>query len=485
MIILGTAVVIIAAAAALYFLPVEAEIPPQESLVEKPSEDMVQTEPEQPEKPEEKTVEKPTEPVIDKGPKEIFRTGRDKLLSIEIEKNGQTLILDKEEGEWIVNKGSAGRLLINKIEEKIGGFLTINTLKTISLNPSKEELDDFGLRIPAEKIRIKTAEGLLTLLLGSSSLQEQGTYMQIAGSREVYLISNSVGGSLKIELDDIRNRKIDLFDVNGIESMTIRNSSTIKIIPFEQTDMFTRHDYDFMMEEPYRAYVPVGRNEMTGLLGAFNHPLEIKNFIDSGEPEDFGLTSSSQMISVTEKSGKVFELLIGKDYDSALVYGKLKGEKQLFTLAKEDLPFLKTEAYDLTDKIPHLIDGDKIDSFTITTGEMAIMCDIERRDGRNIYLVNGMAAEKDSFFQLFDQAVSIRTSGEIRGSAEWGKAEMTLSFKLRDGGSHWTHLYFQPMDNSRLAVSRNEDTPLFYVSRVDLEKAIDNIIKVTDRIMGF
>lgn len=481
-IILSSAVLLCAAAGTIYYLS-RPEPVPEETVVQQPAEDIPEEIPEP--APEEKPVEKPVEPEEDKGPKEIISISRDKLQSIEILQNGQELSLQKDSSGWIVNKGSAGRIIDSEVEKRIGSYLQIQTMKTVSSEASKEELTDFGLISPGQIFRIKTTDALLSLKIGNLSKEQEGVYVQIEGDSAVYLISQSIRDSLKLELDDLRDRKIALFNNKDIESMTIRNGSTIKIVPFERTDMFTSQTYDFMMEEPYRAYVPVGRKEFSALLESLNSPLIIKEFIDTGAPEDYGLSSASPMLFVKEKSGKTFELQIGSDYNDSTVYGKLAGDKQIFTLPKADLPFLKTEAYELTDKIPHLIDGEKIISFTITTDEMAIFCDIERREGQNIYLVNGMPAEEESFNKLFDKTIQISTAGEYRGDSYRDKAELTLSFQLRDGGSQWSHLRFFPMDNNRLAVSRNEDDPLFYVMRSEMEKAINEIIETTDRIMGF
>lgn len=475
------------------FLPEEIEEQPvvetPEEIVEKPQESespekipvAEQTTPEKVDDTE-KIVEKPP---VETGPKTLLNIEKSEILSFSLKNTAGSFRIDRKDSQWTVNEGKSQRIDFAKLEESLNPFLSITSEKTINHDPTERELLAMGLGDDALILTLKTPKGLMTFSLGNLTDDNKGYYLQLQGSNEVYRISRSAGDAFALELNDIRDRKIDLGDMSGLVSLKIENGQSINIVPYEKYDMFTSEVYSFMLDQPYRALVPVGPEEMSGFLEDLPYTLSIKNFIDSGKPEDFGLGEKARKLILNKKSGERTELLIGNDIDSETVYGKLADEKQIFTLSRKELPFLDATAYDFTHKIPHLIDSEKVISFTVTTDEVAILCDKERYGGRETYLVNGMEAELTDFEYIFQKSVNIPTAGEVSGPIEMNNSLLNLAYQLKDGGSHWTFLDFYPYDPDKLAVSKNGDTPLFYVRAEDMKKALEDIISRADKVFGF
>lgn len=446
--------------------PAERAIP-EKTPVESPAEIPVEIPAEEPEK----------VPVPEEGPRDIVKIAMDNVLSMEIETGELKLTLEKENGTWTVNRGAVERIDQEKLNKVLEGFLAVRSVKTLKGEDDAAEA--------TEKITIKTSGETTTLYRGKLKSDSASWYLKIGESGKLYLISGSAGEALSLELDDVRDRKIDLFNAGQIQSLTISNGSLIRIVPFSRYDMFTADKYRFMMEEPYRAYVPVGEKEISILLGKMTGPLIIDKFIDSGSREDYGITDSSRKLTVVEKSGKTFELNIGKDSGDASVYASLKGEKQIFTLKKASLPFLTIKPFDLADKIPQLIDFSKIASFTVTTGDLAVLCDKERRNGSTVYVVNGAETDKEKFTALFDRAINIPITGDWQEGTLPSKAYAVLAFQLNDGGTLWNRISFFSDGGEKMAVVKNDDAPLFFTTKSQVAAMIRDITTMTDGIMGF
>lgn len=457
---------------------------------EKPDENTAfQPEDQPPVKLEDKTAEKPSiekpsleEPARDRGPKKLISMTSGELETIEFVRADEKIRIKKSGGQWIVNDGSIGRVDEGKILSSLNRILNLDSLETVAFSASGGE--QWGISDQSPKIHIKKSGTLMTILLGSLNTGGTGYYIQIKGTDDIYLISSSKGESLQLKLDDIRDRTLTLFDIGQIETMTIKNSRNIKLVPYRRTDMFTDDQFSFMLEEPYRALVTVGDSELKTFLDKMKSPIKITGFIDSGSPGDYGISENSRRLTVSEKSGEIFELIIGDNAGSSGVYGKLAGEKQIFTLNIKDLPFLELKPFDLVDTVPHLISLNTIDTFMVTAEDLAIIGTIDRA-GRDVYSVNGMEMTRKAFEDLYRTVTDLHMVGEVSEAVNRDREEIILSFKLYDGGSEWTHLNFYSYDARHYAVSRNEYDPLFLIERTEMTDMLESIIGTVDKLYGF
>lgn len=472
---------LIITAGVIFFLTRNREIPVKpEKEISRTSQPVPEKNQAEPEKslPEEKPSEKPGEKTAPQTavPTNILTINRDKLLSLEIDKGQSKTLLSRSGEGWTLNGCESRWVSAKKAEQAISPFLSLTGTEASTETHTGKVI---------EKITLKTAEGETELTLMEPADGKKGYYLSLNIEKGLYFISESTGSALVLNPDDIRNRTIPLFRTDQLDSMTIQNGVTIKVIPYVKSDMFTADSYRFMLEAPYRAYVPVDQKEMDRLLVEMGTQMNIGNFIDNGRPEDYGIDKNSKMLKIHEKTGKTFELLVGNNAGDSSVYGKLAGSNQIFTLEKDQLPFLKIRPFDLVDKIPQMIDESLIESFTLTTADVAIICDKENRSGTDTYSVNGIETEKQNYDDLFNRILNVPLRGEVKDFNPVGTPYMDLSFKLRDGGTQWTHLSFYKMGDKRLAVVRNDNPPLFYVSIGDADAMVDGATAETDKIMGF
>lgn len=437
-----------------------------------------------PEQPDKIPVETPIEiPEPDKGPRTLINIKIEDLLSLEFHSENETLNIIKAGSQWAVNGDKFNRIDQKKVVSTINKVLILNSEETVSFSASDSE--KWGISESSEKLVIKTIDGLFTILRGSQNRDKTGFYLQIQGTDKIFLIKNSVGESLQLRLDDLRDRNLVLFQSKQIETVVIKNEKIIKIVPYKRSDMFTADNFSYMMESPYNAYIPVSENGFNTFINSMDQTIQIVDFIDDGNSEEYGINDQSRSLTITEKSGKTSSLHIGSDAGNSRVYGKLNNEKQIFTVNKKDLPFLRLKPFDLVDKLPHLISMETIDTFMITNENLAVIGTIDSQGTRKNYSINGIDIEEKTFTELFEEIQNLSLSGEAEKTIDTEKPEIIISYKLFDGGSYWTHLNFYSYDSEQFALSRNEEAPLFIIEKTQLQDMIRDITATVDEIMGF
>ena len=451
--------------------PVKPEKTPLETITEPP-----------PIEPNEATSV-PETPDSEIGPKKLIDIRINDVLSVEYIYGKEKLLIEKSGTQWSVNKGLLGRIDYDTVLSSLNETLEIKSVETVSFSAEVE--NQWGIDESSRKVLIKSDNNIQTLLLGSPNQEGTGYYLQLKETGEVFLVKNSAGDALKLNLDKIRNRALVLFDISQVETMSIRNEREISIVPYKRSDMFTDDVFDYMLESPYRAYIPVNKEKFSQFLHSMKSPLMIVDFIDEGNPEDYGINDRSPGLRVKEKNGSLFELLTGGEAGQSRVYGKLKNEKQIFTLYKENLYFLDIQPFYLVDRTPHRIAGEIIDTFMITTDELAVIGEIEKQGEPDRYTVNGIEIEEKVFINLFEIIQNLAMEGEATNPVNTDKAQIILSYKLYDGGSLWTHLNFYPYNSNSFAVGRNEDDPLFIISRNQVKSMLDKVTETVDELMGF
>lgn len=450
---------------------------PGEQAIEKPPETPVETFTEKP-------VEKPLEPEVrEEGPKELYRLKTSQILSMEFISESEKISIAKVGSRWSVNNDRYSRIEQQKVISSIEKLSSLTSLETVSFKTS--DPGQWGISPSSRTIRVQTSEGLITIILGSLNPPGTAYYLQILGKDEIYLVKNSIGESLKLTLDDLRDRNLVLFDKSGIETLSIKNEKQISIIPYRQYDEFTAGKFSYMLEAPYNAYIPVSNQEFSAFISTLKPSIHIVDFIDEGLPADYGINESSARISVKEKDGRSFELLLGESAGNSKIYGKVTGEKQIFTMESKDLTFLKLKPFDLVDRLPHLISLESIDTFMISNEELALIATVERLGERDRFMVNGLETEEKTFRDLYKKIQELTLSGEAEQLVNREKPEIIISYKLYDGGSLWSHVNFFPYDQKHYAVVRNEEESLFIIEKVQLDQMLKDVTSTVDKIMGF
>ncbi|MBB6479663.1 DUF4340 domain-containing protein [Spirochaeta isovalerica] len=484
----------IASVAAVFYVTVRDKNIPEtvreQPVAEKPADAPEKVAPEAPaetpaEKPADIPQEKaPAETITDKGPKTLFNIPSETLNSFTLVDKGRTFSFLKENGIWTAAKGSLSRFDPEKILPVIKELSRIDSLKTVS--DSLETGDEKGIDPGSRSITISDGKQIQTIYPGSYSTEEEGYFLSVDGSEEIYLVKRSLGSSLKIEADDLRDRKLPMPDLRNISTLTIEGPSHLSLIPYKRFDQFAPDDFDHMLDAPYSRLIPVDEDSFTLFLNSLGRPLMISGFIDQGRPSDYGINTEKADFSLTDRTGEALILHLGKPAGEKRVYAKLGTEDQLFTLNTGDLDFMDISPFSLADRQVRPIDLEKIDTINIITPELALMVGIDKSGGAKAYTLNGMEISERDFLEIYQTVRSLHLTGEIEAPVSKAAADLTISWKLKDGGSLWAETTFHPYDAKNYAVTQYGDyPPLFLIDRDQVAAMVDKVTAAADRIYGF
>ncbi|MBN2659327.1 MAG: DUF4340 domain-containing protein [Spirochaetales bacterium] len=493
-IFISVLIITAASAAIFYFTGRKGSIPeeiPKETVIEKPAETPEEIDPETPaagttaENPAEIPSEKPpVETAEDDGPKTLFNMPGESVISFKLVDKGRTVSLRKVNGTWSLESSSLSRIDPGKVLPYIRELSTLDSVRTVSF--SSEANGAKGIDPGSRSITISDGTETRTIYPGSYSDGEEGYYLALEGSDEIYLVKSDPGSALKMRADDLRDRNLPMPDLSDISTLAIEGSSPLAVIPYKRFDQFAPDSFIHMLDSPYSRLVPVNEENFISFLNSIGSPLKIADFIDKGNPADYGIDTGRPDFSMADRSGKALILHLGKPAGAGKVYAKLGTEEQLFTLESGNLEFLNTAPFSLADRQIRPVDRDKIDTINIITPDLALMIGIDRMGGRPTFTLNGMEISEKDFSELYETVSSLRLSGEVKTGASTSSSYLTISWKLKDGGSRWAETKFHPYDGNNYAVTQYEDyPPLFLIDRKQVAAMVKKLTATADRIYGF
>lgn len=398
------------------------------------------------------------------------------VTSIKYSSNNNQILLLKNNAKWSINNQNYNRIDYIKIDIILRVLLNIEPEDTVS--STLNDIGQWGINEKPGQIVIYTPNNNYKINVGSSNPSKTGHYIQVEGSNNIYLIRDNPYLYLTLTIDDIRNRKLPVLNVDKIKSITIINNRKIKIEPYKTYDKFTANVFIFMLTKPFSRNIPLDNQKLSLLLKSLKKSLEIVDFIDDANPSKFGLTKNSKQLSFLDTIGNSFDLIIGNNKNTDTVYAKLKDSDQIFTLNTKELMFLNIEPLDIMDKFAHLISIDSIDSIKLTTENKIVEGKILRGKYSTSYLINNKQINEKIFKGFYEDLIYLLIEGEADSKKLTKNKIVTISFRLDGTESEWTYLNFYMYDDEFYAVSQNNETPQFLIGRYQIEEMLRKISKI-------
>ena len=408
-----------------------------------------------------------------RGPQNIIKISSGDFISIEYVSKNEQVIIEYKDSSWSVGNGQYNdNLSIAKLSSLFRDLINLRSMETVA--DSTDNIEQWGISGDSDRINIKIDDEVTTLVIGSLNPSQTGYYIQIEGGKEIYLISSSYSESLTFSVNDFREKSLPYIDVSKLSMLEIRKENTIRLVPFERTDIFTADIFHFMLVKPYDRPIPVANDKLSDLLEQMVSSLSIVDFVDSDSPEDYGINKNALGIILQENTGNTLELLIGDDADKDTVYAKLADKNQLFTLKKEDLPFLDIAAFDFVDRFPHIISIDSISEVTVETNGNIMAGSIKRQNDLETYSIDGNETEEKSFKDFYQNVLYLLMEGEADKPVDKSSSLITITYHSIDRQQS-TELNFYPYDDEFYTVGRNDNDPLFTIGIYQLEDMLKKI----------
>jgi hypothetical protein len=290
---------------------------------------------------------------VPKNPKAISESGSpawDKELRVEVKR-------DDASASYEIVKPRTFRAEKSELEGLLRNFENFRSERIISKTATATA--GFGIGSESGQITIETATQTMTFTLGDASPLGGMVYLQKAGDPAVYLVRSSVSAAFNKAVVDLRAKDIFIEDFSSIGSLTLSTASGTFVFEQEKTGGWNMTAPKAMEADP---------GEVTGIISGIKD-IRVAGFIsdDPAENPEFGFSKpTSKAVFTDQKSGKTYELLVGKETGSNL-YVKRGDQPSVYTVAKMNLGFLDKDLNRLRTKQLPRVPRDQVKEVVLQT----------------------------------------------------------------------------------------------------------------------
>ena len=288
-----------------------------------------------------------TEQAREKG-KRIVDFESSDVTKLELVHSNQTFVLEKSGDRWELKKPLAVRTDASTVNSMLDELEFADRDRTLSEQDLKGvNLADFGLATPRMRITLTTMKESVTLLVGNETPTKDALYMQIDGSKRVYVTGKSLFERLNVGLDSLRSRVAVEVTPSAATRLEIR--SVDRAIELAKTAAKTNAEPRWAIVRPLAARAD--QHKISELLTALND-LRIQDFV-SEDPKDvhtYQLEDPEREVTVwTGDAAKTLLLGHALTNDASKVYAKLKTAGSIFTVSTDAAKKFAVQINDLRD----------------------------------------------------------------------------------------------------------------------------------------
>ena len=431
-----------------------------------------------------RSPEKGTQPVGER-PRPIPKLKAGDFDTLEVTKAGVTTVMKKQgDGYQIVkpvdypaDKENA-KTAFESFEKMDFG----NILSSEKSRQNEFEVGDDSLRVAIKKGDTLLADLRVGKMAGDETMVRFDGKTDVWGAREVY----------KYQLDkDMlgwRDKHISMFDVKDAERIEIVSKAGGRIVltrpaPTDAGAPAWSAIESAVKVEPFdqRAAVDV----MT-TCSAF----ATNDFADGAKPEETGLDSPENTITVSLRTGKQHRVLVGKKKNDDETYVKTADKPQVFLVKKATLDLLNKRPIDLRDKTICNLTADEVIEVSVARNkDPFVLTRPSGKSGVNAWKVIKPAGMKPdiskanaiagSFLEWKAQGFAEDNSPKATGL---GKPTVTISVKSKVQGHVCTlKVGAETSDKSNFYVMANDQPDIFVVAKWAIDRVAAKLDEVKEK----
>jgi len=300
--------------------------------------------------------------------KNILNLSKESISTITIiQSEMEDIVIKKSNtGDWTVSSYTADINLVNGLLEELSPF---RALRGITLDTGK--LEDFGLKEPKSRIKVKSGDEEYTVLIGDNNIDETAYFVMLSNIQELYTIqSHKIDKFLKDKYS-FRNRQILEFDSDKIEYIKLVDS---------QYEIEARKTYD---DEDWQLIKPINDRANNGTITTIINSL--KNLQAIGFVTDklvdlteYGIDSNTPskyaVIKLKNEKSRI-KVLFGKNNDeTGNIYAKNEIGYSIYEVSPAINDSFAKSDIDLRFSYPLDFETDEISKIEISAKGMKIKC---------------------------------------------------------------------------------------------------------------
>lgn len=280
--------------------------------------------------------------------KKVTRFNKDKVTKLVLKHPDETIVCVRSgEERWKLTapiKMDADKTTVEDLLDKLSN---LEAQKYINDNPKKKDLRKYALLHPSFTVEVwlKGRSKPVRLQVGTKSSEDTTRYYaRSTAGRSVFLIDETSLKDIKKRTNDLRSKKLLVFDTGKIERIKLHYDN--KRIEIHRKRAKDEEETQWFMTKPVRMRADKWR--VDDLLWAI-HDLEADEFIDAPKAlSEYGLDKPQVKVELyEEKRKKPLILTVGKMATEDSVYAKAGDAKVVCRVRKGILDDLKKDVNDL------------------------------------------------------------------------------------------------------------------------------------------
>jgi len=385
---------------------------------------------------------------------------------LELVRSNQTVVLEKQGERWQLRQ---------PINYRASGSVVSSILSDIELAEADRLLTEkdlgsgkraeFGLEPPRFRVRLATAKGPVTLLVGGETPTKEFVYAQVEGAKNVVTVRKNLASRLETSLSELRDH--DVLDTPAASISRVEIKSADRLLELSKTAVTNAEPrWAIAKPQPLRA----DQRKVGDLVNDFTS-LRVAEFISDDAKDLHPYQLDEPVREITGYAGdKAKTVQFGKapTNDATKVFARLKGTDTVFTVSADTAKKFAVQPNDLRDA-------------QILAFEQAAVHSIQiARPSGNIELVRGtndiwrITAPKELpaddsrisnlLGKLHDLTATQFTSDVTADLAQFGLATPAATITLRDDRTNTLAqlLVGQPIAKADLRQVKRADEPFIY-----------------------
>lgn len=399
---------------------------------------------------------------------------KEKIIEVEVESEGETLTLYKDNGQWKV-KGQEDIELDQAKAGEPAHFISEVRARDI-IEGESQNLADFGLEKPRMVITVKLENGeTKSFRVGDETPDQGGSYLMMNDDKNIYVVFNSLVNSLKVDVDAIKDFAVVKYKADDLRYLLLepKDQPAIELVYGDKSVLSVS---DWVMKKPYQW--GVDGKTLGEILGKITS-LELSEYVAEGKEDlsEYGLDEPSASLKIRGKDEKTTELILGKDKDGSLVYCKLGDNDAIYTIEKSQVDFLNTEAFKMVSKYALVVKEDTVDKLSLESPDHSGTVEIVREGEEVSYRLDGSQVDEEAFKEFYQALNGLELDGAVK--KETGEnPEVTITFHRNESPETISAAYI-PYDDNYYAVSIDGKAQ-FYIRKSKVQDVLEAFKKMKE-----
>jgi len=327
----------------------------------------------------------------------------DKLSKFSITVDNTQYDFEKVKTEWKIIKPKDFKFDVDKINSLASSLTDLTADKVIGDNV--KNLSDYGLDKPIT-ITVKSKDGKEEIIeLGKETPVKSGYYLKLKDHGKVYVVSTTVGESLKLDKSALMAKDLFPKKVEDYKTLSLYKNGELTF----KTKYISTNKW--AVEEPIQ--MDADDQVISPIIEGLPN-IKIQSYEKKANDSEYGLDNPSYTLIYGTKTGETKIIFGNEKVKGTSIYAKVDGKDDVFSLNLDTLNFLDKSLYDVTSKIIAIPDYKDVSEMAVTsngkthTSKITVNKDNKEKDQ---FVVDGVDLKKkkkddgDKLFREYYQAI--------------------------------------------------------------------------------